>query len=239
MLIDRYYEVSDSSDLDTFRARLSDFASELDFGFVSATMVIDSVMPNGRPTFVTLSNAPEAYDQVYSDPQSSLRDPVLRRLKALSVPFVYNQDTYTADGAGDLWEEQAPFGFKNGISVALHLPNNRHFLMGLDRNEALPSDPAVLTRMMADLQLLAVHAQSAGERLLGSTSGPFAHPQLTEREIEILKWTMEGKSAWAVGQVLSISDNTVNFHLRSVFKKLGASSKHQAVLKAMSFGLLK
>jgi len=239
MLLDRYYEISDSSDVETLRSRLSNFSGEMEFDYVSVTMVIDSVMPNGRPSFSTLSNAPDAYDSVYQDQASSLRDPVLKRLKVLSVPFTYSQKTYAAEGAGDLWEEQAPYGFKSGIAVALHLPNSRHFLLGVDRDADLPTDVARLTRLMADLQLLAVHAQAASERLLSPAVGTSAPPQLNEREIEILKWTMEGKSAWTVGQLLSISHHTVNFHLRSVFKKLGASSKHQAVLKAISFGLLK
>ena len=75
-------------------------------------------------------------------------------------------------------------------------------------------------------------------RLLGVQKPPGEAPKLTVRELEVLRWTMEGKSAWAVGEILSVSENTVNFHLRNVFKKLGSSSKHQAVLKAMSLGLL-
>jgi len=61
---------------------------------------------------------------------------------------------------------------------------------------------------------------------------------LSKREIEILKWTTEGKSAWAVGRILSISENTVNFHVRKLLSKLAVSSKHQAVAKARSLGLI-
>jgi DNA-binding CsgD family transcriptional regulator len=49
---------------------------------------------------------------------------------------------------------------------------------------------------------------------------------------------MEGKSAWNVGQILGMSEHTVNFHLRKVFKKLNCSNKHQAVHKALHLGLL-
>jgi len=37
------------------------------------------------------------------------------------------QDTYVREGLGDKWEEQARFGYSNGIALALHLPEGRHF----------------------------------------------------------------------------------------------------------------
>lgn len=50
---------------------------------------------------------------------------------------------------------------------------------------------------------------------------------------------MEGKSAWATGQLLGMSEHTVNFHLRNIFRKLDASWSKVAVLKAISLGLIK
>lgn len=93
--------------------------------------------------------------------------------------------------------------------------------------------------MMADLQLLAVHAQETAVRLLA----PQAHglrrmPTLTAREIEILKWTAEGKSGWAVGQILHISEHNVKYHVSKILGKLEVSSKHQATVKARSLGLI-
>ena len=63
-------------------------------------------------------------------------------------------------------------------------------------------------------------------------------PKLTAREKEVLNWTREGKSAWAVGQILSMSEHTVNFHLRNAMGKLNVSGKHMAILRAMSLGLI-
>ena len=86
-----------------------------------------------------------------------------------------------------------------------------------------------------------IHAQEAANRLLlpePDAGDPAGDPKLTPRELDVLRWTMQGKSAWAVGEILSISEHTVNFHLRNVFRKLDASSKHQAVLKAIALGLL-
>ena len=41
-----------------------------------------------------------------------------------------------------------------------------------------------------------------------------------------------------VGSLLGISENTVNYHMKQLFKLLDVSTKHHAVLKAMELGLL-
>ena len=238
MLLERYYEVSQAPDASALQSRLVRFAEELEFAYVNAVVVIDPPGPAERPTFISLGNTPEPYLQASRDPGDSARDPVLRRLKSWSVPFLYDQDLYAAAGAGDLWETQAAFGYKTGVAVALHLPDYRHFLLGVDRDQPLPIEDRHLTRLMADLQLLAVHAQDAACRLMVPDEPAAAAPELTPREVEILRWTMEGKTAWGVGAIIGVSEATVNFHLRNVFRKLGASSKHQAVLKALKMRLI-
>ena len=175
----------------------------------------------------------------YSVRDVGKRDPVMRRLKRLSAPFVYDQSMYVDEQAGDLWEMQALFGYKTGIAMALHLPGGKHFVMGVDRDQPLPGDDVLVTRMMADLQLLAVHAQETAVRLLAPQALEMQYmPRLTDREIEILKWTSEGKSAWAVGQILNLTEHNVKYHIKRILVKLGVGSKHQAAAKAKFLGLI-
>jgi hypothetical protein len=59
----------------------------------------------------------------------------------------------------------------------LHLPEGKHFQFGVDRERPLPTDPGELQRLVADLQLFAVHAQDSAMRLLvppttARTTGP-------------------------------------------------------------------
>jgi DNA-binding CsgD family transcriptional regulator len=239
MILERFHEISQSPDIEAFRERLVRFAHDMDFGLVSTAVVFESDSPGDDAKLVSLTNAPEAYESTYASAADSMRDPVLKRLKRLSVPFFYDQSTYESEDVPELWEEQAAYGYKTGVAVALHLPGKTHFLLGMDRDKPLPRHPARLTRLLADLQLLAVHAQDAALRLLQPPVDTIKPPDLSERELEILRWTMHGKSAWAVGQLLSISEHTVNYHFRSMFRKLEVSSKHQAVLKAIGIGLLK
>jgi DNA-binding CsgD family transcriptional regulator len=221
----------------TLEARLVRFAHELGFGIISGALVVEQ--GPGRVTTFHLGNTPEAFKSTFASTSIGQRDPVMRRLKRLSAPFVYDQSTYVNEEAADLWDMQAPFGYKTGIAMALHLPGGKHFVMGVDRDQPLPRDDMVLTRMMADLQLLAVHAQDTTVRLLAPhVHGALVVPRLTDRELEILRWTAEGKSSWAVGQILNISEHNVKYHVKRILMKLEVSSRHQAAAKAKSFGLI-
>jgi DNA-binding NarL/FixJ family response regulator len=61
---------------------------------------------------------------------------------------------------------------------------------------------------------------------------------LSEREIEVLRLVAEGLSNKAVAQSLSISENTVKYHMRNVLQKLGAQNRTEAVTHAIRAGLL-
>lgn len=232
-----YLDVSQSTDKATFEHRLVRFAQEMGFERVSAALAIDR--PGDKPFFEMVGNTPQAFLDASRNHEDALRDPVFRRMRSSGLPFLYDQATYVGEGAADLWERQAEFGYRTGISMALHMPAGRHFLLGVDRSQALPDDDSACTRMMADLQLLAAYAQETAVRVLGPESPALACvPRLTSREREVLQWTREGKSSWAVGEILGLSENTVNFHLRNAMKKLDASSKHVAILRAITLGLL-
>lgn len=232
-----YLDVASSRDVPTFKRRLGEIAERLDFPLFNATLVVER--PAARADVVVLGNAPAAFTEATVDPHAGSRDPVLQRLRASSAPVVYDQSMYVTHSAGDLWEEQAPHGYRSGIAMAMHMSGGRHFILGVDRPDPLPSNLDNVVRIMADLQLLAVYAQETAVRLLlPQMSLEQAAPSLSPRELEVLRWTLAGKSNQVIGQLLNISLSTVNFHLRTAMTKLGVASKHQAAAKASSLGLL-
>ncbi len=236
MLPGGYTAVLQARNRDEFRDEVIRFTQQLGFETVSAVTMIDR--GRGHSEFITVDNTPSNYVEPYSDVNDCKRDPVLMHCKRQTVPIIWNQDTYVASGVGDLWERQAQFGYRTGIAMALHLPEGKHFLLGVDRDRALPSDPNELQRLVADLQLFAVHAQEAAMRLLVPLELQPERPALTPRELEVLRWTMDGKTAWEVGAVLGISERTAVLHINNAMHKLKCVNKHQAVLKALRLGLI-
>ena len=63
-------------------------------------------------------------------------------------------------------------------------------------------------------------------------------PQLTRRELEILRLVSEGRSNRQVGQILWVTDQTVKFHLANIYRKLGVGSRHDAARWAQEQGVL-
>ncbi len=63
-------------------------------------------------------------------------------------------------------------------------------------------------------------------------------PALSSREKEVLKWIKEGKSNYDIGDILDISSNTVNFHIKNLFKKLNVVNRTQAVSEALRVGII-
>ncbi|QBG46850.1 response regulator transcription factor [Verrucomicrobia bacterium S94] len=63
-------------------------------------------------------------------------------------------------------------------------------------------------------------------------------PDLTKREMEILKLLAEGNTNKEMAEILGISDVTVKLHLSNLREKLGAVDRTQAVVLAYKKGIL-
>jgi DNA-binding CsgD family transcriptional regulator len=61
--------------------------------------------------------------------------------------------------------------------------------------------------------------------------------KLGERELEVLQLLAAGQRNRGIAAKLHVSENTVKFHLRNIFRKLGASSRTEAIALAHSKGL--
>jgi len=61
---------------------------------------------------------------------------------------------------------------------------------------------------------------------------------LTNRELEVLECLAKGLSDKGIASSLYISEHTSRTHIRNIYRKMGVSSRSQAVVKATSAGLI-
>jgi DNA-binding response OmpR family regulator len=61
---------------------------------------------------------------------------------------------------------------------------------------------------------------------------------LREREVETLTWAARGKTFAEIGEILSLSKRTVEFHLENARRKLGVATRTQALIKAATGHLI-
>jgi DNA-binding CsgD family transcriptional regulator len=88
---------------------------------------------------------------------------------------------------------------------------------------------AAIRAVAAGLIVRAPIARDSGFAAMGESE---THPLLTPRELEVLAALAEGLTNKAIARRLDISLHTVKFHVESLFRKLGARTRTEAVAKA-------
>jgi DNA-binding NarL/FixJ family response regulator len=77
-----------------------------------------------------------------------------------------------------------------------------------------------------------------GEVARSMEDGEFAFEALSAREREVLLYAARGLSSKEIAGVLIISERTVQTHLASIYDKLGARNKTEAMLLALKYGIV-
>lgn len=88
-------------------------------------------------------------------------------------------------------------------------------------------------------RLVMQRARKSSAKLAAVRLGdPSASDLLTERQREILKFLQHGHSYGDIGVALGLSVNTVRSHVRTIYERLGAATKVEAVMVAMELGII-
>lgn len=101
----------------------------------------------------------------------------------------------------------------------------------------------VLASCSADEIVRATRAVAAGRRHLCTAASSrladrLGQPSLTQREAEVLSLVLRGQSNKDMARALAISVGTVKSHMRTLFSKLGARCRTEALWIASEHGLL-
>ena len=105
--------------------------------------------------------------------------------------------------------------------------NSEQFLEMLD---GLKQGQAAMTRQTT-AQLMKSLTQPTSQR-----TAPVG--RLTKRETELLELVAKGMSNKAVAQALSVSENTVKYHMKNIMQRLNVQNRTEAVTHAISAGLI-
>jgi len=81
-------------------------------------------------------------------------------------------------------------------------------------------------------------ARGAMDRMQEINRSSSQAPELTKREIEIVRHLDSGKPITSIGATLHVSHNTMKTHLKNIYRKLAVEGRNQAVEKAKSLGLV-
>lgn len=125
-----------------------------------------------------------------------------------------------------------------GISVPVRGQHGEFALFSVTSDLAPLEWDRLKKRYMRDLMLLAYNFHSFALNAEHIENETDQRDKLSFREVECLRWTAMGKSAWDTGQIMGVSERTVKFHLENSRAKLRAMNTTHAVSKALSLNLI-
>lgn len=237
--LDLTYAVAQSQNTNDLRAAAEQFRDGHDFTYwIYALAGPDKA----------LTNYPDQLVSIYSQNRwhngsDLLIDAIHRRHRALSweLQTLTKTDRPLDATQRHLMECRWDVGARFGVSAPAYDRRGNPFdyaIVSFSRNRPLSEvakqfhEPRV--QLFADYFLSVAQAIFLDDRKRVDTE-PVS---LTQRERDCLTWVAIGKSSWAIGKVLGISEATVNFHLGNAATKLGVHGRVCAVTQAIRLGLI-
>jgi LuxR family quorum-sensing system transcriptional regulator CciR len=182
-------------------------------------------------------NYPEHWQKTYAARMDHHIDPVVLFGSQFRRPFHWRSllDRELLNKRQRLFLEEAnEAGLRDGISMSLPGTGSKIALLSFAASAEGADSPQTLRR----LAVLAHQFHLAFGELSSEAKSNDELIMLSSRERDCLHWTALGKSSWDIGEILSISENTVNFHIKNSMRKLSTSSRTVAVIAAIQRGLI-
>ncbi len=213
--------------------RVTELAREM--GFDYCAYGIRMPLPISAPRTEMFNNYPADWQAHYQAQSYLAVDPTVARGGRSVLPFVWSDELFAS--ARDLWEDARAYGLEYGWVQSCRDARGISGMLTLARaGEDLSAGE--LRARTPEMSWLAQTAHFGMARCLTAKLLPEAEVMLSTREIEVLRWTAEGKTSNEVADILRIAERTVNFHINNAMVKLNANNKTAAVIRASVMGLL-
>jgi LuxR family quorum-sensing system transcriptional regulator SolR len=215
-----------------FFAVLAMTAAQLGFQYCAYGMRMP--LPLSRPKTLLLNNYSKEWQERYASQNYLAIDPTVAHGMSSVRPMVWAEKV--SPSSQEFWDDARAHGLKAGWAQSSFDAKGVAGMLTLARSEDDLSAAEVDATSLR-LSWLVQAAHEGLSRLISQRSNELPI-QLTQREVEVLRWTADGKTSGEVGQIMNISERTVNFHVNNAIEKLGTANKTAAVIKAALLHLL-
>lgn len=208
-------------------------AAELGFDYCAYGLRL--TLPLSNPKIVKTSNYPTAWQAQYQTKNYCAVDPTVKHALCSTLPILWTDGLFAA--TSEFWEEARSFGLRYGWAQSMRNVHGATGMLTLARSNE-PLSETELAAKAFKMAWLTQNAHIALSRRLLPKLLPEADTKLSNREVAVLRWTADGKTAGEIASIMRITERTVNFHIGNAAAKLNAANKTSAAVKAAVLGFL-
>lgn len=203
-------------------------------GFAYATLM---TMPKPSDRFfsqtISASNLPTKLVQSFDQLGTLHQCPIFASFSYSIQPTYWTVDDLDADDPiqADFRSTLDEHSINSGIMFSLHTVGGERYILRFEGKDCALSQIDV-----NDLCMQSIIAFDHFQKMRRSSI--LVGKSLTKREIEVVKWTAQGKTSSEIASILSLSDHTVNAYMNNAIKKLECVNRTQLVAKAIRLKLI-
>jgi LuxR family quorum-sensing system transcriptional regulator SolR len=216
-----------------FFQKILGLSRELGFDYCAYGM--RTPLPLANPKTLLFNNYPEDWQTQYKTKNYLTVDPSVQLAMRSLLPIIWTDDLFQP--VHTLWEEARSFGLNFGMAQSIHDFNGITSMLTLARSNE-PISETELSAKRSEIAWLTQIAHLGMSKYWVPKMMPESNAKLSNREIEVLRWTADGKTSNEISCILNIAERTVNFHINNILVKLNSLNKTSAAIKAAMLGLL-
>lgn len=198
------------------------------------------IPPVGAPDqdqgMIRLEGFPAEWIDRYITQGRQADDPIRAQASVNAVPFRWSdiRALRTLTPAQETFlDELADIHYGDGIAIPVFGPGGRNGYVGLGLPDGVKDIPPEIVQRC---QVAAQYCHQRYCEILVRQLGDYQ--ALSPRELEVLGWVARGKSNSVIAEIIGVSANTVDTHLRRIYGKLRVSDRVSAALAGLGHGLI-
>ncbi|RON48804.1 LuxR family transcriptional regulator [Pseudomonas frederiksbergensis] len=203
-------------------------------GFKFCAFSITSKTLGAHDHTLNRNNYPKDWNSQYEQDEFSAIDPIVAHCNQSMLPILWTEDVFSKTPW--VWQALKQQGLQHGWSQSVHdEENGLYSILSLARSHC-PITPFELYENLGFTVFISRHLHALATQHLPKRAAKPSAPHLSPREVEVLKLSADGKTAYEIARILSLSERTVNFHVHRAIEKLGVCNKTAAVIQAVRAG---
>ena len=192
-------------------------------------------LPVTDPKVMLVNDYPAVWQHRYLEAGYVRVDPTVLHGRSSQVPHVWSEQDFASTPG--LWSESQSAGLRYGWCQSSLDSYGVTSMLSLSRSSEPITGTEMADKRMQTSWLVNIAHIALGRHFKPRLYGP-PGADLTARETEVLKWTIDGKTAGEIALILSISIDTVNYHVKNATLKMNSPNKATAAVRALAMGLL-